>query len=72
MEKLTKNNIKNLDLCCVEITDINNQKDKGWLVIKNNDYLLLPLVSKWYRRIYKISHIKSIRVLTNGMEYKRL
>lgn len=71
MEKITKTNLKNLDLCCVEITDINNHKEKGWLVIRDNNYFLLPLESIWYRRIYKISHIKSIRVLTNGLELKR-
>ena len=71
MEKITKTNLKNLDLCCVEITDTNNHKEKGWLVIRDNNYLLLPLESIWNRRIYKISHIKSVRILTNGLELKR-
>ena len=71
MERLTKENIKDMDMVAVIVTDIENNQDKGWFIVRGNNYYLLPFNSIWRRRLYKWSHIKTIKYLSNGVEFKR-
>lgn len=54
--------------CAVKLIDIDNIEYKGWLVPKENNYMLLPINDNNFNRyIFKKSHIKAIYHLTNGV-----
>ncbi len=69
--KLNKETIKNFIECPVEIIDCNNKVNKGWLIQKDDIYKLLPFDTIWNVYVYKISHIKSIKHLTNNFQLRR-
>lgn len=52
----------------VKLIDVDNIEYKGWLVLKDNNYMLLPINDNNFNRyIFKRSHIKAIYHLTNGV-----
>ena len=68
--KLTKETIKNFDESAVEIVDCFNNVHRGWFIIKNYRYKLFPFDTIWTVHTFKLSHIKSIKHLTNNFELK--
>ena len=68
--RITNEILKNFNESAVELTDLNNNTRYGWFIIRKNDYLLLPFGTIWNTYSYKVSHIKSIKHLTNNFEVK--
>lgn len=69
---ITREKLNNYLYSAVELEDCNNCIKKGWFVpdkIKNQ-YALLPFIDIWHIYVYRISHIKRIKFLTNGYEIK--
>jgi hypothetical protein len=50
----------------VKIIDFENAEYTGWLVPRQNEYVLLPLNNIWSTYTIKRSHIKKIYHLTNN------
>ncbi len=50
----------------VKIIDFENVEYTGWLVLRHNEYVLLPLNNIWSTYTFKRSHIKKIYHLTNN------
>lgn len=67
---ITKETIKNFDESAVEIVDYLNNVHRGWFIIKNYRYKLFPFDTIWAVYTFKLSHIKSIKHLTNNFELK--
>lgn len=58
----------------VKLIDVDNIEYNGWLVLKDNNYMILPIydlgqksIFEGNRYIFKRSHIKAIYHLTNGV-----
>ena len=73
--KLNKETIRNFDLSAVELIDINNVRYQGHFIIKNErtrcKYLLLPFNNYFTSYAFSLSHIKSIKHLTNNVAIER-
>lgn len=71
--KLTRENIKNFDMHLCEITDFEGDVVTGYLVIKDKEYIILPVpLHTFYGSFhFKFSHIKKIKFLNNGFELKK-
>lgn len=56
----------------VELTDVEDRKCTGWLVPSENrkEYYILPLNDICSILVFKKSHIKSIKYLSNGVIIK--
>lgn len=69
---MTRKKLQNCLFQAVELTDCDGITKKGWLipVYHYKDYCLLPFDDIWHTYIYKVSHIKKIKFLTNGYEIK--
>ena len=63
---MTKKKLENCLYQAVEIEDCDGIYNCGWLVKRNNEYVLLPLHTIWNIYFYKVSHIKSVRFLSNN------
>ena len=68
--KITNEILKNFNQCPVEVVDIWNKINRGWLIKIGNEYKLFPFNDIWVVYVYKVSHIKSIKHLTNNFEIK--
>ena len=70
-EKLTSKTIKYFDLTPVKLVDNNDTTYYGYLVCRNNNYILLPFNNKFARYSFKLNAIKSITYLTNYVRLSR-
>ena len=68
--KITNKTLINFNQSAVEITDWNNVTRKGWFIKIDNEYKLFPFDTIWNVYVYKASHIKLIKHLTNNFEVK--
>jgi len=68
--KITTKTLTNFNQSAVEITNLNNISHKGWFIKIDNEYKLFPFDTIWNVYVYKASHIKSIKHLTNNFELK--
>ena len=68
--EITTKTLTNFNQSAVEITDWNNISHKGWFIKIDNEYKLFPFDTIWNVYVYKASHIKSIKHLTNNFEVK--
>ena len=68
--KITTKTLTNFNQSAVEITDWNNVSRKGWFIKIDNEYKLFPFDTIWNVYVYKASHIKVIKHLTNNFELK--
>lgn len=68
--RITKEILKNFDQSAVEVVDCNYSTHRGWFIKINNEYKLFPFDTIWSVYVYKVSHIKSIKHLTNNFEVK--
>lgn len=68
--RITNELLNNFNQCPVEVVDCNGFAHRGWFMKINNEYKLFPYDSIWNVYTYKVSHIKSIKHLTNNFEVK--
>lgn len=68
--RITNKILENFNECSVEVVDCNNSTHRGWFIKIGKEYKLFPFDSIWYVCVYKASHIKSIKHLTNDFEVK--
>ena len=68
--KITTKTLTNFNQSAVEIIDWNNISHKGWFIKIDNEYKLFPFDTIWNVYVYKASHIKSIKHLTNNFELR--
>lgn len=69
--RITNEVLKNFDQSPVEVVDCNGFAHRGWFIKIDNQYKLFPYDTIWNVYVYKVSHIKSIKHLTNNFEVKR-
>lgn len=69
--RITNEILKNFDQCPVEVVDCNGIAHRGWFIKIDGIYKLFPYDSIWCTYVYRVSHIKSIKHLTNDFEVKR-
>ncbi len=63
--RITNEILKNFNECPVEVVDCSGSTHRGWFIKIGKEYKLFPFDSIWYVCVYKASHIKSIKHLTN-------
>ena len=68
--RITSEILKNFDQSAVEVTDCNGSTHRGWFIKIDGRYKLFPYDDIWSVYAYKVSHIKSIKHLTNDFEVK--
>ena len=68
MSRITKEILKNFNECAVQVVDTYNNSHLGWFICNKGKYKLFPLNTIWETYTYKVSHIKSIRHLTNNFK----
>ena len=62
---------KIIDLQPVDLADIECRVYRGYFVVKDNRYYLLPLTVEFKHYVFKFSQIKSIKYLSNGVIFKK-
>ena len=68
--RITNEVLKNFNQCPVEVVDCYNITHRGWFIKIDNQYKLFPYDTIWNVYVYKASHIKSIKHLTNNFDVK--
>ena len=68
--RITNEILKNFNQSAVEVVDCNGFAHRGWFIKINNEYKLFPFDDIWSVYVYKVSHIKSIKHLTNNFEIR--
>ncbi len=66
--KITDEILKNFNECPVEVVDCKGLAHRGWFIKIDNKYKLFPYNDIWNVYVYKASHIKSIKHLTNNFK----